>query len=68
MKLKKGDTVKVISGKDKGQAGRDRPRLPVRQQGARQRHQHRQEALEGPQGATSRAASSTATCRSTPAT
>ncbi len=32
MKLRKGDTVEVITGKDKGNAGRDRARLPQDEQ------------------------------------
>ena len=68
MKLKKGDTVVVITGKDKGKEGVVVTRLPDRQQGDRQRRQHRREAPARPARPTSRPASSTRTCRSTPAT
>ena len=50
MKLKKGDTVVVITGKDKGKQGEIQRVLPDRRQGHRQRRQHRHQARQGPPG------------------
>ena len=68
MKLKKGDTVVVIAGKDKGKEGEVMQVFPTENKvivnGVNTAKKH-QKAQQQP---TSRAASSTATCRSTPAT
>jgi large subunit ribosomal protein L24 len=50
MKLKKGDTVVVIAGKDKGAQGEIAQVFPQGQQGHRRGGQHRDEAPEVAQG------------------
>ena len=67
MKLKKGDHVQVIQGKDIGKAGEiahvfpERDRVIVESRG----HQRRQEAPEADHAPPCRAASWTRPCRST---
>ena len=68
MKLKKGDTVVVITGKDKGKQGEVMTVLPDANKVIVTGVNTAVQAPEGRAGPTSRPGSSTATCRSTPAT
>ena len=80
MKLRKGDTVEVITGKDQGKQGTVLQVLPaVRQEeakvivsGVNTASKHMKPGRRGknraPRSSRTRAASSTSTCRSTPAT
>ena len=55
MKLKKGDTVVVITGKDKGKQGEVQRVLPDRQQGDRHRRQHAPPSTPRPRRANDKA-------------
>ena len=68
MKLKKGDTVEVIAGKDKGQEGEIVHVFPTDNKVIVNGINTAKKHSKARNAATSRAASSTATCRSTPAT